>query len=441
MTPETPAAGDENPRSFGGLGGFWGRDSLSNRPSARRQKLLAAVIAALVGGLSAAALWLAPDTDADKHTKPLITDLTLKPERAQRESYVIQTERRADALEARIERVEKAVAGMRDTLKTDLASLSASVRSQSEKLTALDRKASDLAPGTASDVPADPAAPMPDRFAMAEMPPAGADEPYPPYPDMAAQAPGSSLAIAVIDPRPEGTKKPAPLVAPLIDPDAPLAANRSQGRLADAWLPAGSFAPATLLTGLYASTGGASGSQPIPVLMRIDAPAMLPSHWRSEIASCHVTGAATGDLSSERVHIRLDRLSCISVKGETLDIKAGGYAVGRDGKTGVRGRLVTRSGQAIANALSLSVLSGVGRAVSLSAQQVTTSSLTGTQTVDYSSAWKAGMGEGFASGMQRLIDYYLKLADKVLPVLELQSGTPVDIVFSQGVHLAPSQNP
>ena len=114
--------------------------------------------------------------------------------------------------------------------------------------------------------------------------------------------------------------------------------------------------------------------------------------------------------------------------------------VGGDGKTGLRGRLITKSGQALANAVSLSILSGAGKAISLSSQQISTSTLTGTQTVDYSSAWKAGMGQGAADAMSRLVDYYLKLADKILPVLEVDAGTSADIVFSQGTALSNSNN-
>ena len=73
--------------------------------------------------------------------------------------------------------------------------------------------------------------------------------------------------------------------------------------------------------------------------------------------------------------------------------------------------------------------------VSLSAEEVQTS-ITGTQTHTYENAWKAGLGQGLSGGMDRLVAYYLKLADKVMPVLEMNPGQRVDIVFSQGVHLA-----
>ena len=171
--------------------------------------------------------------------------------------------------------------------------------------------------------------------------------------------------------------------------------------------------------------------------MRLDAPAVLPNRWKSKVDSCHVTGSATGDISSERTLIRLDRLSCVGKKGETLDIQVSGYAVGSDGKVGVRSTLVTRSGQAIAAALSTAVLSGLGKAVSLSAQSVTTNA-TGLDTVRYDNALQAGLGQGMASGFDRIVDHYLKLASHIFPVLEVDSGTPLDLVISQGTILRES---
>ena len=190
-----------------------------------------------------------------------------------------------------------------------------------------------------------------------------------------------------------------------------------------------------LLTGVYAATGAGAASQPLPMVIRLENKAILPNEWRSQVTSCHVTASATGDLSSERVFVRLDRLSCVSKRGETLDVRVAGYAVGEDGKVGIRGKLVTRSGQAIASALSVGLLSGIGNAVSRSNEEITTS-ITGTQSKRYTNAWASGLGEGMSDAMDRITDYYLKLADRIFPVLEVDAGRPVDIVLSQGVLLS-----
>ena len=43
------------------------------------------------------------------------------------------------------------------------------------------------------------------------------------------------------------------------------------------------------------------------------------------------------------------------------------------------------------------------------------------------------MGEGMSDAMDRIVNYYLRLADKIFPVLELDGGRQVEVVLSQGV--------
>ena len=232
---------------------------------------------------------------------------------------------------------------------------------------------------------------------------------------------GPRLAMVTLPP-PAPPTSPAPSVgpSPTLTPDTPLQVNRAAGTTVEDYLPAGSFVRGRLLTGVYASTGAGAASQPLPMVIRLEDTAVLPNAWRSQVTACHV---------------RLDRLSCVGKKGEALDVRVSGYAVGEDGKVGVRGKLVTRSGQAIASALSVGLLSGLGESITRSSEEVTTS-ITGTQSKRYKNAWMSGMGEGLSDSMDRITDYYLRLADRIFPVLEVDAGRPVDLVFSQGVLLA-----
>lgn len=232
--------------------------------------------------------------------------------------------------------------------------------------------------------------------------------------------------------------------SPYLKPDTPLPLNRAQG--AQDYVAAGSFVKGALLTGVYTPTGAGAASLPMPVMIRLTDNAILPNKQRAKLKGCFLTGAATGDLSSERIHVRLDRLSCMRPDGSALDVKVAGYTVGEDGKVGLRGKLITRSGQAVASAISVGLLGGVGRAMSLSSEDTTTS-ITGTQTTTVKNAWVNGLGRGMSDAMNRLVDYYLKVADRIFPVLEISSGRTVDVVFSQGVLLSngdaqrPSQAP
>lgn len=214
-----------------------------------------------------------------------------------------------------------------------------------------------------------------------------------------------------------------------------IAPNRTREKKAEDLLLTGTFAKATLLNGVEAPTGGQANGNPMPILMELTDAAVLPNRYRSDLKRCFVTATATGDLSSERVLVRLDRLSCITDSADTIDVKLTGYVTGEDGKTGLKARVVTRSGQAIANALLVGTLSGLGEAVSLAAQDSSTN-FAGTVTNSVNNPWRAGIGAGMEDALDRIADYYLKLADKIFPVLEVDAGRTVDIVITQSASIA-----
>lgn len=214
-----------------------------------------------------------------------------------------------------------------------------------------------------------------------------------------------------------------------------LALNRTEKKKAEELLITGTFARARLLNGVEAPTGGQANGNPMPMLLELTDLAVLPNRYRSDLKRCFVTATGTGDLSSERVLVRLDRLACLTENGGAIDVKLTGYVTGEDGKTGLKARVVTRSGQAIANALLVGTLSGLGEAVSLAAQESTTN-FAGTESRSVKNPWRAGIGSGMEDALDRIADYYLKLADKIFPVLEVDAGRTVDIVVTQSASIA-----
>lgn len=254
------------------------------------------------------------------------------------------------------------------------------------------------------------------------------------------QTPNSTQSHSLFPKRGSSNDAPRIVIKKVSDPVAiekpnsgkkdDIAKNRTKERKADELLITGSFARARLLNGVEAPTGGQANGNPVPMLLEIKDPAFLPNRYRSDIKRCMVTANATGDLSSERVLVRLDRMSCITHSRGAIDVRVTGYVTGEDGKTGLKARVVTRSGQAIANALLVGTLSGLGEAVSLAAQDSTTN-FAGTVTNTVNNPWRAGLGNGMQDALDRVADYYLKLADKIFPVLEVDAGRDVDIVITQ----------
>lgn len=226
---------------------------------------------------------------------------------------------------------------------------------------------------------------------------------------------------------------PQILHPPALRADDAIHVNRAKGKNANDYIPAGSFVKATVLSGVFAGTGPEAPSVPTPVLMRVDGFLTMPNKWKSQLNDCFLLGNATGELSSERVLIRLERLSCVRNNAAVIDLRVRGLVTGEDGKVGIRGRLINRNGKALASALGVGVLSGLGEAISLGAREVTSEN--GSTTINYHNPFKAGIGKGANESMNQLTRYYLKLAERIFPVLEIDAGRKVDVIFTQGLLL------
>jgi conjugal transfer pilus assembly protein TraB len=211
-----------------------------------------------------------------------------------------------------------------------------------------------------------------------------------------------------------------------------LAKEREAGK---SFLPIG-LVKAKLLGGLDAPTAGAAQSSPLPVFMHLEDLAWLPNHWRANVRDCLVTAAGYGDLSSERAYFRLEKLSCVRHDGRVLEQNISGSVYGEDGKLGLRGRLVTKQGQILANALLAGVVSGIGRGVVYQSSTVGTTAL-GTVVTDPDPGmeYQSGIGQGVSNAMDRLAQYYISLADKTHPIIEIDAGRLVDLGFTKGTAL------
>ena len=222
----------------------------------------------------------------------------------------------------------------------------------------------------------------------------------------------------------------------VVEDGGKVAVSQGKFRARDSYIPSGTFFRSVLLGGVDAPTGGeAQNASPHPVLMRVTDFAQLPNRFKYNFRECFVTGQAYGDISSERAYIRLQNLSCVGTDGRAIDMPVKGYVAGEDGKTGVRGNLVTKQGQLLANALMSGVISGMGKGVSEAFKVTSDTAFGSTTSVRGSDQYRAGIASGIGGAADRLADYYIKLADKVFPVVEVNAGRQVDVVLTQGIEI------
>ena len=209
-------------------------------------------------------------------------------------------------------------------------------------------------------------------------------------------------------------------------------------------LPAGSLLSGQLITGLDVPTGQGARREPYPVLIRIKASAILPNRYRTNVRECFVLASGYGDLSSERAYLRSETLSCIfkhNSKEQVIERLLEGYIAGEDGKAGLRGRLVSKQGQVMAKAAMAGFLSGVSEAFDI--KPVPVFSVVPNQNGQIQSPFHSGLNgsealqssliKGSNKALEKLADFYLKLADQMVPVIEISAERKVDLILTRGL--------
>lgn len=212
--------------------------------------------------------------------------------------------------------------------------------------------------------------------------------------------------------------------------------GKEDGRKTDeAHIPAGSFVKVVLMTGIDAPSGARGKGSPYPVLMKVIDHAQLPNKWRSDVEGCFMIGEAYGELSSERVHIRTNMLSCVSKEGEIITSNLSGYVVGEDGKTGLSGLVVTKQGAILSRSLITGFLQGVSQAFSQSATVLNITPTGNVSTLDPNKSLQAGLGMGATKATEELAKFYMEMAKEMFPVIEVNAGRKAEVVLTQKVTL------
>ncbi|KVP40089.1 TraB/VirB10 family protein [Burkholderia ubonensis] len=272
-------------------------------------------------------------------------------------------------------------------------------------------------------------------------PPASLTPPAAPTSPATSSLPaGSGVTKPVAPPEPAAAVKRSPARAFIpASTDADLAAQKREQVIEEmvpndrkGFLPAGSFAAATLISGVEAFTGGTAQQQPQPLVIRLDANAVLPNAANYQIKGCHVLASVWGDMSAERVYGRLATLTCVdSANRLVLSEEVEGVLVDSDGKNGIRGQLLDRQGAKLARSLLAGFAQGVSSAFGAAQSTTQTTALGMTTALIGSNAAKAGAYNGASTAAQQLADFYLKQAEATMPVIAVDAGRKVSVLFTK----------
>lgn len=222
--------------------------------------------------------------------------------------------------------------------------------------------------------------------------------------------------------------------------DAPSQPARPVVRDTENYVPPNAYAPARVLVGVDAATGTQFSSDPKPILLRITGQARSAAEdgrvLETDLEGCTVNGAAYGELSSEKVYVQLQMMTCPlnDGSGRVSEAEVEGY-IAFGGKAGVRGRVISREGNLTQRAMIAGTLQGLGSAFEASGQpQGLAIGGTNVQTMPSGEEVAvAGLGGGVATAANTLAQYYIQRAEQYQPVVEMPTGIDVEIVFLRGV--------
>lgn len=219
------------------------------------------------------------------------------------------------------------------------------------------------------------------------------------------------------------------------------------GRKKDLRIPAGSFAEATLLTGVYAPTEGGAH----PVQLRVDLAWVGPNRSRIPLQGAFLIGKAVGEANSLRAVVQLEKLSYVRPDGEAVEVPVNGYATDQDGVMGLAGEYVWR----IREAATFAALSGgISAAADAAAQRETASQLGplgGVTSIVTGDIGKFAAARGASRASDEVGKIITRRLDELVPAIYVPNGKRLTVVLIDGVTLegvnvsevkdAASQNP
>ena len=230
----------------------------------------------------------------------------------------------------------------------------------------------------------------------------------------------------------------SPISSTLSTDEISNASNGNKASKNDLIIPTASFMRGELLSGVTAPTMGKGTSDPVPAIIRVTDLARLPNFYRADITECFILVESKGSLATEMVSMRLKTLSCKDVNGKTIERNIDGYVTGENGMEGLRGRVVSKQATILGRTFIASFMSGLAEAFGESTQSVITSPSGTLTSINPGDALESGLWSGAAGATNRLAEFYMDLANEMVPVIEINAGRKVDIIFLKSVNLSSS---
>ncbi len=181
-------------------------------------------------------------------------------------------------------------------------------------------------------------------------------------------------------------------------------------------LPAGSVVAGSIMTGAFATKVRGDG---LPVLAQLRTAYVAPNDYEVPLEGCLMIGKATADMLTIRARVEAVTLSCVLPDGTSFEREVRGYFTGEDGTLGIPGKWQHRSGAWLANLVA--------------AMGIVSSGVYGSVQINEALGAAYVVGDRSLETATRLEAFFLERAEEILPVVWVETLTPVYVVMLEGV--------
>lgn len=197
-----------------------------------------------------------------------------------------------------------------------------------------------------------------------------------------------------------------------------------------------SFMKASLLVGIDAMTSQMGENNPETIILRVQAPAVLPNRVKQNLEGCFIVADAFGNLAKERVQVRLVSLHCNSTDGKAvIDQKIKGFVADTDGKRDLAGIVVSKAGANMARLAISSVFGSAGSSLGNIGSSVVSTSSSTTTTVDPSNVLLGAAAQGLGAGANEVSTIYSDLVKQSTPTIEVGASKKLTVIIQEKVDL------
>ncbi len=201
-------------------------------------------------------------------------------------------------------------------------------------------------------------------------------------------------------------------------------------------IPAGVVVKAVLVSGADCSVAVQKPTGPNMVLLRPLDNGKLPRNVKVPLKGSVIIGNAIGDITNERVYIRAERMTLVEKNGSFVETEISAYVSGEDGREGLRGVVVDRSGQIITRVAFAAFFQGVGQTLEATLNNQTIEKLSEVgpeKSILNIDMYRNGAFQGGTTALGKLSDYYIKRAEQLQPAIQIAAGRVVDVIFTKTV--------